>query len=85
MLATAPRPHLLGLASPSHSCPAHSDHDVFPCVTPVYTSACCTQDAMRILPGSTLPELLRQNPELITSLVKGKSLIPYDQVSNPWS
>jgi hypothetical protein len=37
------------------------------------------------MPGSSLPQLLRTNPDIIMSLCKGKNLIPYDQVSNPWS
>lgn len=29
--------------------------------------------------------MLRNNPDVILSLVKGKNLIPYDQISNPWA
>jgi hypothetical protein len=43
------------------------------------------EDAARIMPGVHLPTLLRSNPGLIMELVKGKALIPYDQVANPWS
>ncbi len=43
------------------------------------------QDAKRIMPDMDLPQMLRTNPEIIMSLVKGKNLIIYDQLSNPWS
>jgi hypothetical protein len=29
--------------------------------------------------------LLKTDPELVLKLMKGKSLIVYDQISNPWA
>jgi hypothetical protein len=43
------------------------------------------QDAQRIMPSSDITQLLRNDPDVIMSLVKGKGLIPYDQFDNPWS
>jgi hypothetical protein len=50
---------------------------------------CCAllllQDAARIMPGIDVTSMLRSNPDMILSLQKGKNLIPYDQLDNPWS
>jgi hypothetical protein len=43
------------------------------------------QDAARIMPGIDVTSMLRSNPDMILSLQKGKNLIPYDQIDNPWS
>lgn len=43
------------------------------------------QDAKRIMPGMDITQMLRSNPDMILSLQKGKNLIPYDQIDNPWS
>jgi hypothetical protein len=43
------------------------------------------QDAKRIMPGIDITQMLRSNPDMILSLQKGKNLIPYDQIDNPWS
>jgi hypothetical protein len=43
------------------------------------------QDAERIMPGIDVANMLRSNPDMILSLQKGKNLIPYDQIDNPWS
>jgi uncharacterized protein YlzI (FlbEa/FlbD family) len=42
-------------------------------------------DARRLLPGTDAVALLRSNPDMVLSLIKGKNLIPYDQIDNPWS
>lgn len=48
---------------------------------------CCAalQDAKRIMPGIDVAQMLRSNPDMVLSLQKGKNLIPYDQIENPWS
>ena len=46
------------------------------------------QDAKRIGLISSLSDitqLLRKDPEVILSLMKGKNMIIYDQIDNPWS
>lgn len=43
------------------------------------------QDAKRIMPNMDVPKVLRTNPDMVLSLQKGKNLIPYDQIPNPWS
>ncbi|GAX73212.1 hypothetical protein CEUSTIGMA_g665.t1 [Chlamydomonas eustigma] len=43
------------------------------------------QDAQRLMPTMDATELLRRDPDVILSLLKGKHMIPYDQVPNPWS
>lgn len=42
------------------------------------------EDFERIMPGRDLATQLRAEPGLILQLMKGKNLIPYDQVSNPF-
>lgn len=37
------------------------------------------------MPGTDVAQMLRSNPDMILSLMSGKSMIPYDQVANPWS
>ena len=43
------------------------------------------QDAKRIMPQSDMTQLLRNDPDVIMSLMKGKSMIVYDHFDNPWS
>jgi hypothetical protein len=43
------------------------------------------QDAERLMPGTDVLRLLRSSPDMVLSLIKGKNLIPYDQIDNPWS
>lgn len=43
------------------------------------------QDAKRIMPGCDVVQLLRSNPDMVLSLVKGKNLLPYDEYKNPVS
>lgn len=40
-------------------------------------------DARRIMPGQDVIAMMGANPDLILSLVKGKNLVPYDQLENP--
>ena len=42
------------------------------------------EDFKRIMPDRDLALQLRSEPDLILQLMKGKNLIPYDQVSNPF-
>lgn len=42
------------------------------------------QDSKRLMPGQDPVELLRRTPEVVLSLVKGKHMVPYDQLTNPW-
>lgn len=52
----------------------------------MHASPCLSmQDAARMLPGMDVVDMLRRQPDTILSLVKGKNLIPYDAISNPWS
>lgn len=41
------------------------------------------EDARRIMPGQDVVAMMGSNPDLILSLVKGKNLVPYDQLENP--
>ncbi|KAG1665034.1 hypothetical protein FOA52_003209 [Chlamydomonas sp. UWO 241] len=57
----------------------------FPLVLDYDTFEMAIEDLSRIMPGVDLSTLLRSNPGMIMGLAKGKALIPYDQVANPWS
>ncbi|KXZ47268.1 hypothetical protein GPECTOR_36g120 [Gonium pectorale] len=59
--------------------------EMFPLVLDVECFEMALEDARRIMPGMDVTAMLRSNPDVILSLVKGKNLIPYDQISNPWS
>ncbi|EFJ50641.1 hypothetical protein VOLCADRAFT_120611 [Volvox carteri f. nagariensis] len=59
--------------------------ETFPLVLDVECFEMALEDARRILPGTDVTAMLRSNPDIILSLVKGKNLIPYDQISNPWT
>ncbi|MEW5301569.1 MAG: hypothetical protein WDW36_004422 [Sanguina aurantia] len=41
------------------------------------------EDARRMMPGQDVVAMMGSNPGLILSLVKGKNLVPYDQLENP--
>ncbi|MEW5319146.1 MAG: hypothetical protein WDW38_010315 [Sanguina aurantia] len=41
------------------------------------------EDARRMIPGQDVVAMMGSNPGLILSLVKGKNLVPYDQLENP--
>ena len=43
------------------------------------------QDAKRLMPGLDVAAMLRANPNMVLSLMKGKHLITYDQIDNPFS
>ncbi|WIA10616.1 hypothetical protein OEZ85_010798 [Tetradesmus obliquus] len=57
----------------------------FPLVLDVDDFELALEDAKRIMPGMDITQMLRSNPDMILSLQKGKNLIPYDQIDNPWS
>jgi hypothetical protein len=38
------------------------------------------QDSKTLLPGMDPVQMLRTNPDMVLSLVKGKHMVPYDQV-----
>ncbi|PNW77033.1 hypothetical protein CHLRE_10g419500v5 [Chlamydomonas reinhardtii] len=59
--------------------------ETFPLVLDVECFEMALEDAKRIMPGINVTSMLRNNPDVILSLVKGKNLIPYDQISNPWA
>ncbi|KAF8068392.1 hypothetical protein HT031_002081 [Scenedesmus sp. PABB004] len=64
--------------------------EAFPLVLDVDDFELALEDAKRIMPDAVRSDadvvaLLRRNPELIISLQKGKQLICYDQIDNPWS
>ncbi|GIL52045.1 hypothetical protein Vafri_8009 [Volvox africanus] len=59
--------------------------ETYPLVLDVECFEMALEDAQRIMPGMDVPAMLRSNPDMILSLVKGKNLIPYDQISNPWA
>ncbi|KAG2446366.1 hypothetical protein HXX76_000952 [Chlamydomonas incerta] len=59
--------------------------ETFPLVLDVECFEMALEDARRIMPGINVTSMLRNNPDVILSLVKGKNLIPYDQISNPWA
>ncbi|GLC45449.1 hypothetical protein PLESTB_000617100 [Pleodorina starrii] len=59
--------------------------EMFPLVLDVECFEMALEDARRIMPGIDVTAMLRANPDMILSLVKGKNMIPYDQISNPWS
>ena len=42
-------------------------------------------DAKRIMPNQDIAQLLRNDPDMIMSLMKGKNLIVYDHFDNPFS
>ncbi|GFH28180.1 uncharacterized protein HaLaN_26625 [Haematococcus lacustris] len=42
------------------------------------------EDCRLLLPGVDPVVLLRVEPERVVSLVKGRALLPYDQLPNPW-
>lgn len=44
-----------------------------------------SQDATRIMPGMDVAAMLRANPDMVMSLMKGKHLITYDQIANPFT
>ncbi|GIL83712.1 hypothetical protein Vretimale_10507 [Volvox reticuliferus] len=59
--------------------------EAYPLVLDVECFEMALEDAQRIMPGMDVTAMLRSNPDMILSLVKGKNLIPYDQISNPWA
>jgi len=59
--------------------------EAFPVVLDYDSFEMAVADASRIMPGMDLPKTLRTNPSMIMGLMKGRSMIPYDQISNPWS
>ncbi|KAF6259426.1 hypothetical protein COO60DRAFT_1513264 [Scenedesmus sp. NREL 46B-D3] len=59
--------------------------EAFPLVLDVDDFELALEDARRIMPGIDITKMLRSNPDVILSLQKGKNLIPYDQIDNPWS
>lgn len=56
----------------------------FPVVLDVECFEMALEDARRIMPGIDVTQMLRANPDVILSLVKGKNMIPYDQIENPF-
>ncbi|KAG2492574.1 hypothetical protein HYH03_009235 [Edaphochlamys debaryana] len=59
--------------------------ETFPLVLDVECFEMALEDARRIMPGMDVNAMLRSNPDMILSLVKGKNMIPYDQIANPWA
>jgi hypothetical protein len=57
----------------------------FPAVLDVEDFERALDDAGRLLPGTDVQQLLRSSPDTVLSLMKGASLIPYDQIANPWT
>jgi hypothetical protein len=48
---------------------------------PLLMSLCMhVQDSKTLLPGMDPVQMLRTNPDMVLSLVKGKHMVPYDQV-----
>jgi hypothetical protein len=63
--------------------PRRSFAEAFPVVLDAGDFEAALQDARRLMPGADVEALLRSNPDLVLSLIKGKNLIPYDQLDNP--
>jgi hypothetical protein len=59
--------------------------EAYPLVLDVDDFEMALADAKRIMPHIDVQQMLRSNPDMILSLQKGKNLIPYDQIANPWS
>lgn len=59
--------------------------EAYPLVLDVEDFEMALADAKRIMPHIDAQQMLRSNPDMILSLQKGKNLIPYDQIANPWS
>jgi len=59
--------------------------EAFPMVLDVEEFEMALADAKRIMPNMDVQQMLRTSPDMILSLQKGKNLIPYDQIANPWS
>jgi hypothetical protein len=57
---------------------------LFPQVLDQQDFLTAVEDFKRIMPDRDLATQLRADPTLILQLMKGKNLIPYDQVSNPF-
>lgn len=43
------------------------------------------EDFCRLMPHLDVVETLRRDPTLLVGFMKGRTLIPYDQVKNPWT
>ena len=76
----------------SHRCPLNSTCfttcrfvSAYPMVLDYECFEMAMQDAKRIMPQSDMTQLLRNDPDVIMSLMKGKSMIVYDHFDNPWS
>lgn len=59
--------------------------EIFPVVLDVDSFEVALADARRLMPNVDVVKMLRNEPQMILSLIKGKNLIPYDELANPWS
>ncbi|GBF93928.1 hypothetical protein Rsub_06177 [Raphidocelis subcapitata] len=59
--------------------------EAFPAVLDVDDFERALEDAARLMPGQDIASMLRANPGMVLSLMKGKHLITYDQIDNPFS
>ncbi|KAI8469812.1 MAG: hypothetical protein J3K34DRAFT_422489 [Monoraphidium minutum] len=59
--------------------------EAFPAVLDVGDFEAALEDAKRLMPGLDVPAMLRANPDMVLSLMKGKHLITYDQLKNPFT
>lgn len=57
----------------------------FPVVLDVDSFEVALQDARRLIPNVDIAKMIATDPQMILSLIKGKNLIPYDELANPWS
>jgi len=57
----------------------------FPAVLDYDSFEMAVEDARRIMPNRDIAQLLRNDPDMIMSLMKGKNLIVYDHFENPFS
>lgn len=46
---------------------------------------CVLQDLKVMLPKADPVQLIRQSPDLVLRTMKGKHLVPYDQLQNPFT
>lgn len=59
--------------------------EAFPAVLDVDDFERALDDARRLMPGADVAAMLRADPGLVMSLMKGKHLITYDQIDNPFT
>jgi len=64
------------------------DVDRFVAEYPLVLDLQCFKRALedcKLLLNKDPSEVLRANPQLVLNLVKGKNMVPYDQLTNPWA